>query len=41
MGMTEAKASISNEISRRGFPVAFLVAGMQATGVQQLRIEDV
>lgn len=41
MGMEETKASVSNKISRGGFPAAFFVATMKAIGVQQLRIEDV
>ena len=41
MGMEETKASVSNKISRGGFPASFFVASMRAIGVQQLRIEDV
>lgn len=40
MGMEETKASVSNKISRGGFPASFFVAAMKAIGVQQLRIED-
>lgn len=41
MGMDETKASVSNKISRGGFPASFFVAAMKAIGVEQLRISDV
>jgi len=41
LGMTETKASVSNKISRGGFPASFFVASMRSIGMKQLRIEDV
>jgi hypothetical protein len=40
LGMSETKASISNKISRRGFPASFLLASMKAIGVEALRLDD-
>jgi hypothetical protein len=41
MGLQETRASVSNKISRGGFPAAFFVAALKAIGVQQMRLEDV
>jgi hypothetical protein len=41
MGFQETRASVSNKISRGGFPAAFFVAALKAIGVQQMRLEDV
>lgn len=41
MGFTETRASVSNKISRGGFPAGFFVAALKAIGVQQMRLEDV
>ena len=41
MGFQETRASISNKISRGGFPASFFVAALKAIGVQQMRLEDV
>jgi hypothetical protein len=41
MGLRETRASISNKISRGGFPASFFVAALKAIGVQQMRLEDV
>jgi hypothetical protein len=40
LGMPETKASISNKISRGGFPASFLLASMKAIGVEALRLDD-
>jgi hypothetical protein len=41
MGFEETRASVSNKISRGGFPATFFVAALKAIGVQQMRLEDV
>jgi hypothetical protein len=41
MGLQETRASVSNKISRGGFPASFFVAALKAIGVQQVRLEDV
>jgi hypothetical protein len=41
MGFEETRASVSNKISRGGFPATFFVATLKAIGVQQMRLEDV
>jgi hypothetical protein len=40
LGMSETKASVSNKISRGGFPASFLLASMKAIGVENIRLED-
>jgi Domain of unknown function (DUF6471) len=41
MGLQETRASVSNKISRGGFPASFFVAALKAIGGQQMRLEDV
>ncbi len=41
MGMTETKASVSNKISRGGFPASFFLAAMKAIGRDVIRLDDV
>jgi hypothetical protein len=41
MGLQGTRASVSNKISRGGFPASFFVAALKAIGVQQVRLEDV
>jgi hypothetical protein len=41
MGMDETKASVSNKISRGGFPASFFVAAMKAIRLEHVRLEDV
>jgi hypothetical protein len=41
MGLPETRASVSNKISRGGFPAAFFVAALKAIGVQQMRLKDI
>jgi hypothetical protein len=41
MGLVETKASISNKISRGGFPASFFLAAAKAIGLQQVRLDDV
>lgn len=41
MGMPETKASVSNKISRGGFPASFFLAAMKAIGRDVVRLEDV
>ena len=41
MGMPETKASVSNKISRGGFPAAFFLAAMKAIGRDVVRLDDV
>lgn len=40
MGMPETKASVSNKISRGGFPTAFFLATMKAIGRDVVRLDD-
>ncbi len=40
MGMPETKASVSNKISRGGFPASFFLATMKAIGRDVLRLDD-
>lgn len=40
MGMPETKASVSNKISRGGFPASFFLATMKAIGRDIIRLED-
>ncbi len=40
MGMPETKASISNKISRGGFPASFFLAAMKAVGRDVVRLDD-
>ncbi len=39
--MPETKASVSNKISRGGFPMAFFLAAMRAIGRDVVRLDDV
>ena len=41
MGMPETKASVSNKISRGGFPASFFLATMKAIGRDVVRLDDV
>ncbi len=41
MGMLETKASVSNKISRGGFPASFFLAAMKAIGRDVVRLDDV
>ncbi len=41
MGMPETKASVSNKISRGGFPASFFLAAMKAIGRDVIRLDDV
>ncbi len=41
MGMPETKASVSNKISRGGFPASFFLAAMKAIGRDVVRLDDV
>jgi Domain of unknown function (DUF6471) len=40
MGMPETKASVSNKISRGGFPASFFLAAMKAIGRNVVRMDD-
>lgn len=40
MGLSETKASVSNKISRGGFPASFFLATMKAIGRDVVRLED-
>lgn len=40
MGLPETKASVSNKISRGGFPASFFLAAMKAVGRDVLRLDD-
>ena len=40
MGMPETKASVSNKISRGGFPASFFLATMRAIGRDVVRLDD-
>ncbi len=40
MGMPETKASVSNKISRGGFPTSFFLATMKAIGRDIVRLDD-
>ncbi len=40
MGMPETKASVSNKISRGGFPASFFLATMKAIGRDVVRLDD-
>ncbi len=40
MGMPETKASVSNKISRGGFPMSFFLATMKAIGRDVVRLDD-
>ena len=40
MGLPETKASISNKISRGGFPTSFFLATMKAIGRNVVRLDD-
>jgi len=40
-GMPETKASVSNKISRGGFPASFFLAAMKAIGRDVIRLDDV
>ena len=40
MGMSETKASVSNKISRGGFPASFFLASMKAIGRDVVRLDD-
>lgn len=40
MGMPETKASVSNKISRGGFPASFFLAAMKAIGRDVVRLDD-
>lgn len=40
MGMPETKASVSNKISRGGFPTHFFLATMKAIGRDVVRLDD-
>jgi 3-mercaptopyruvate sulfurtransferase SseA len=40
MGIAETKASISNKISRGGFPASFFLASMKAIGLENVRLDD-
>jgi len=40
MGMPETKASVSNKISRGGFPASFFLAAMKAIGRDVIRLDD-
>jgi len=41
MGMAETKASVSNKISRGGFPASFFLAAMKAIGRDVVRLDDI
>jgi len=41
MGVDETKASVSNKISRGGFPASFFVAAMKAIGRENVSLADV
>jgi len=41
MGMPETKASVSNKISRGGFPASFFLAAMKAIGRDVVRLDDI
>ncbi|MBV9814029.1 MAG: hypothetical protein JO326_14870 [Acetobacteraceae bacterium] len=40
LGMPETKASVSNKISRGGFPASFFLASMKAIGRDVVRLDD-
>ena len=40
MGLSETKASVSNKISRGGFPASFFLATLKAIGRDVVRLED-
>ncbi len=40
MGLPETKASVSNKISRGGFPMSFFLATMKAIGRDVVRLDD-
>lgn len=40
LGMPETKASVSNKISRGGFPASFFLATMKAIGRDVVRLDD-
>jgi len=40
LGLPETKASVSNKISRGGFPASFFLATMRAIGRDVIRLED-
>lgn len=40
MGVPETKASVSNKISRGGFPASFFLAAMKAIGRDVVRLND-
>ena len=40
MGVPETKASVSNKISRGGFPASFFLATMKAIGRDVIRLDD-
>lgn len=40
MGVPETKASVSNKISRGGFPASFFLAAMKAIGRDVVRLDD-
>jgi hypothetical protein len=40
MGMEETKASVSNKISRGGFPASFFLAAMKAIGRESVPLAD-
>jgi Domain of unknown function (DUF6471) len=40
MGMPETKASVSNKISRGGYPTSFFLATMKAIGRDVVRLDD-
>ena len=40
MGIPETKASVSNKISRGGFPASFFLATMRAIGRNVVRLDD-
>jgi len=41
MGMPETKASVSNKISRGGFPASFFLAAMKAISCDIVRLDDI
>lgn len=40
LGLPETKASVSNKISRGGFPASFFLATMKVIGRDVIRLED-
>jgi hypothetical protein len=40
MGVDETKASVSNKVSRGGFPASFFVATMKAIGREHVNLAD-